>query len=120
MGFFAVGVSSCSFFLFMSFSYSIVRVFSASFLYNVLESTALNVCLRSYFISLDGLQSERFSSLFFFVYLCIVVRFALKHVKAWLSFGLDPPRKQTCFSATARHFSSTSCKKLSRNFLSKR
>ena len=43
--------------VYISFSYSIVRVFSASFLYNVLESIALNACLRSYFISLKGLQS---------------------------------------------------------------
>ena len=99
MGFFAVSVSSCSFSVYISFSYSIVRVSSASFLYNVLESTALNVCLRSYFISLNGrgLYSERFSSLFFFVYLSIVARFALKHVKAWLNFWSRPPAKINLF-----------------------
>ena len=97
MGFFAVSVSSCSFFCLYLIFILHGACFSASLLYNVLEPTALNVCLRSYFISLNGLQSERFSSLFFFVYLCIVVRFALKHVKAWLNFWSRPPAKINLF-----------------------
>lgn len=50
--------------IYISFSYSIVRVFPAYLLYNVLDSTTLNICLHSYFISLKGLQSEILVSVF--------------------------------------------------------